>query len=310
LRRGDAGIRVRELQVRLSAVIHSPTTDADTVYGDGTVAMVEAFQRTRGLPITGVVDVTTWSSLVEAGWRIGQRLLYLATPNLRGDDVAELQIRLAQLGFNPGRIDGIFGTVLESALTDFQRNCGLEASGALTRATYIDLLRLSAMATDRHLVTEARDQAGFNDLGTGPLIVCGGGPLVPLVATALGRAFEVHVLVDAPTDEVAQLANDQGAALVLSFDSLEQLDGIHLHYWASYHSHSRRGDRLAGSIAAVLAQSNTLPRVEVTGMALPILRETKMTTLHIEYGNPSDQVLYRIAAGMSDVVMQVFHRDA
>ena len=28
---------------------------------------------------------------------------------LRGDDVAELQVRLAQLGFNPGRIDGIFG---------------------------------------------------------------------------------------------------------------------------------------------------------------------------------------------------------
>ena len=272
--------------------------------------MVEAFQRSRGLPITGVVDFTTWSSLVEAGWRLGQRLLYLARPHLRGDDVAELQIRLAQLGFNPGRIDGIFGSILENALTDFQRNCGLEVSGALTRATFLDLLRMTAIARDRHLVTEARDLAGFNDVGTGPLVLCGSGPLVSLMATKIGSAFEVQLLADTAVDEVASFANKSAAALVLSFESVEQLNSIHLHYWASYHSHSRRGDQLAGSIAAGLARSATLPRVEVTGMALPILRETKMTTLHIEYGNHPDQVLYQMASVMADVTRRVFHRDA
>jgi len=47
---------------------------------------------------------------------------------LRGDDVAELQVRLAQFGFNPGRIDGIFGVLTEEALNEFQRNCALEVS--------------------------------------------------------------------------------------------------------------------------------------------------------------------------------------
>ena len=30
-------------------------------------------------------------ALVEAGWRLGDRLLVLAAPQLRGDDIAQLQ---------------------------------------------------------------------------------------------------------------------------------------------------------------------------------------------------------------------------
>ena len=101
-------------------------TDAPSTYGDETVALVESFQRAKGLAITGVVDENTWNRLIEAGFQLGERLLFLSHPNLRGDDVAELQVRLAQLGFNPGRIDGIFGPLLDEALSDFQRNCGLD----------------------------------------------------------------------------------------------------------------------------------------------------------------------------------------
>ena len=48
-------------------------------------------------------------ALIEAGWRLGDRLLVLAAPQLRGDDVTELQDALNQLGFDCGRPDGIFG---------------------------------------------------------------------------------------------------------------------------------------------------------------------------------------------------------
>jgi N-acetylmuramoyl-L-alanine amidase len=277
-------------------------------FGDGTVVMVEAFQRSRGLPITGDVDETTWNRLVEAGWRLGERLLYLAHPHLRGDDVAELQVRLAQLGFNPGRIDGIFGSVTEHTLHDFQRNCGLGADGTLTRATLLEVLRLTSIVSKRYLVTEARDEAGFDDVGTGPIVVCGQSPLAQLVAQSLMSAREVRLMDDATTDEVALFANGHQAALVLSFQTLERLNVIHLHYWASYHSHSRRAEQLAGSIGASLGRSETFPRVEITGMALPILRETKMTTLHIEHGTPPDQVLGEIAAEIAAVVSKVIHR--
>ena len=286
-----------------------PSSDEPGSFGDGTVVMVEAFQLAKGLPITGELDATTWSRLVEAGWRLGQRLLFLSAPYVRGDDVAELQVRLAQLGFNPGRIDGIFGPVLERALVDFQRNCGLEPSGTVTRATLLDVLRMSALTSDRNLVTEARDVAGFDVTGSGPLVVCGESPLIDLVMVALSSDFDVRTMTDSSADEVASFANDNEVALVLSFQALEQINGIHLHYWASYHSHSRRGDQLAGAIAVELTRSLTLPRVEVTGMALPILRETRMTTLHIEHGTTSDQELCEMAAQIALVVAKVFHRN-
>ena len=43
---------------------------------------------------------------------------------LRGDDVAELQQDLGALGFDAGRVDGIFGPRTKDALEQFQRNIG------------------------------------------------------------------------------------------------------------------------------------------------------------------------------------------
>ena len=74
-------------------------------------------------------DESTWQALVESSWSLGDRPLMLRSPNLRGDDVGELQRRLSRLGFDAGRIDGIFGPDTHRALSEFQRNCGLTADG-------------------------------------------------------------------------------------------------------------------------------------------------------------------------------------
>jgi N-acetylmuramoyl-L-alanine amidase len=309
LRRGATGLRVRDLHERLVAFGLAPLADPVDKYDDGTVAAVEAFQRARGLPITGEVDAVTWTRLVEASWQLGQRLLYLTRPNQRGDDVAELQVRLAQLGFNPGRIDGIFGPVLEHALSDFQRNCGLAANGTLTRASLLELTRMTPIASVRNLVTDARDLAGFDDLGSGPLVLCGDSHLALLLESQISISIDVRRLEVGVVDAVASFANELSAAAVLSLQFLEGLNGIHLHYWASYRSHSRRGEQLASEIAAGLSRSQSLPRVEVTGMALPLLRETRMTTLHIEHGEQSDQELHELAVVIAQVLTEVFHRE-
>jgi N-acetylmuramoyl-L-alanine amidase len=267
---------------------------------------VEAFQRSRGLPITGEVDATTFERLAEAGWQLGQRLLYLTQPMLRGDDVAELQVRLAQLGFNPGRIDGIFGPLSADALGEFQRNCALEPSETLTKETLQALRRLSATNSTRSLVTDARDVAGFNPATGGAVLLCGDGPLVTALAAALESEVLVRVLIGVTQERAAQSANEHDVALVLSFQSLE-IEGLHLHYWASYRSHSHRGELLASSLASFLAHLPDVPRVEVTGMALPILRETKMTTIHVEHGTVSEQVLHEAVTAFEGLVGQVIH---
>ena len=286
----------------------TPLADTLGVFAEGTVVAIEAFQHSRGLPITGHADGITWSRLIEAGWRLGQRLLYLARPNLRGDDVAELQVRLAQLGFNPGRIDGIFGPTLEHALIDFQDNRGLVAHGTLSRATLLELTRMTPATAQRSLVTEARDLAGFTDETPGTLIIAGDSPLASLVVSALGASVDVRHLPNSTTDEVAEFANTHGAVVVVNFQTNERLNGVHLHYWASYHSHSWRGEQLASAIATGLSSSQHLPRVEVTGMALPILRETAMTTLHIEHGAHPEPALQELAVVISSILGKVIHR--
>ena len=56
LRRGHVSEWVRALQAALAI-------DADGVFGPGTQAAVEDFQRASGLPVSGVVDTATWQAL-------------------------------------------------------------------------------------------------------------------------------------------------------------------------------------------------------------------------------------------------------
>ncbi|HUY43282.1 MAG TPA: peptidoglycan-binding domain-containing protein [Acidimicrobiales bacterium] len=230
----------------------------------------------------------------------------MSSPHLRGDDVAEVQVRLAQLGFNPGRIDGIFGPRLDQALREFQENSGIEVSGTVTRATMHELDRLGGHH-ERRLVTEAW---GFEESGldASEIVVWGEGLLVDDLVAALRRRFVVHVPLGTSATGVAVFANTQRVALVLSLATLESVNGVHLHYWAGYHNHSRRGEQLASTIAAVLASSPRAPRVEVTGMALPILRETQMTTLHVEFGGAPDQERHQVVTAIVASVGQVIHR--
>lgn len=51
--------------------------------------------------------------------------------NSSGAEVSRLQERLKELGFNPGKIDGEFGTGTEAAVIAFQRSEGLLADGVV-----------------------------------------------------------------------------------------------------------------------------------------------------------------------------------
>ncbi len=217
-------------------------------------------------------------------------MLYLATPRLRGDDVADLQVRLSQLGFDPGRIDGIFGPLLHTAVSEFQRNRALEPSGVVSLTTLVELRRVAAITTDRHLVTDAREGIGFDEVGSGLVVIAGACPLAERVAAGWSDRSPMLRLASDDPDVIASAANRADARLVLSFAASPEVRGVRLNYWASYRSHSRRGERVASAIASRLARELTLPRVEVTGMALPVLRETRMTTVHVECGAQDEPI--------------------
>src|SRR5205814_7300565 len=120
---GDLGEGGADVQQRL--VVAGETIDAGGLggrFGSSTEGAVRAFQQRRGLLVDGTVGSETWGELVEAGFALGDRTLYLRSPHFRGDDVRALQRRLSSLGFDAGREDGIFGPRSDRAVREFQRN--------------------------------------------------------------------------------------------------------------------------------------------------------------------------------------------
>ena len=127
MRHGDRGPAVSDLQQRLRRVGFDP--GADGVYDDATRDAVVAFQEKRRIRADGICGRQTWMAVVEAGWRLGDRLLFERRPMQRGDDVADVQRRLGGLGFLEDRVDGILGPRTRGAVEDFQRNSGLTVDG-------------------------------------------------------------------------------------------------------------------------------------------------------------------------------------
>jgi N-acetylmuramoyl-L-alanine amidase len=152
-RLGATGPAVAEIRARLahlgllpsapdSAGTHSGYDDAE--FDRAVDQAVRAFQQQRGVTADGIVGPQTWRLLDDARWSLGDRVLQLSvTHMMTGDDVAELQQRLLDMGFDCGRVDGIFGRTTEHALIEFQRNIGLLGDGTAGPATYSALGRLA-----------------------------------------------------------------------------------------------------------------------------------------------------------------------
>lgn len=58
-------------------------------------------------------------------------ILRFTQPMMHGKEVEKLQRKLARIGYNPGKIDGIFGLQTEAALAKFQEQLGLLVDGEL-----------------------------------------------------------------------------------------------------------------------------------------------------------------------------------
>ena len=140
---GDRGKEVSDVQMRLHALGYVLGREGvDGFFGPRTQRALKTFQQARGLLADGILGPNTWRELVEAGYALGDRLVYLRMPAFRGDDVLALQVKLNLLGFNAGPERGIFDDDVESAVIDFQRNAGLPVDGIVGEDT---LLKLDAL---------------------------------------------------------------------------------------------------------------------------------------------------------------------
>ena len=128
IREGDRSQMVADVQARLRQV-GIDVGDETGAFGPVTKEAVRTFQQQRHLLADGIVGPDTWSALVEAGWRFGDRVLYFKNPPMRGDDVLALQGRMNALGFDAGREDGIFGRDTDNAVRAFQHEYAIPEDG-------------------------------------------------------------------------------------------------------------------------------------------------------------------------------------
>jgi N-acetylmuramoyl-L-alanine amidase len=314
LSRGARGEAVRDIQARLAALGYRIDPGEHGEFGLTTEQAVKEFQQRRRLMVDGRVGEDTWNELVEAGFSLGDRVLYLRYPFYRGDDVRALQSALNLLGFDTGREDGILGERTERAVLEFQRNVGLPPDGIVGGTTVDAIRRLRPVATGpgRADVREAEALSRLSaslegsriaiDPGHGPGDPGDAGPAGTLefevtlsLATNLvveleARGASPFLLRTAATNpspaERARSANEAGAeiliALHLNAHDDPAAEGASTYYYGREDWFSQAGQRLAESIQQSLTERLGLKDLRTHAKSLPLLRETRMPAVHME----------------------------
>jgi N-acetylmuramoyl-L-alanine amidase len=350
-RLGDRGPAVAEIRGRLTLLgLLPPTTDDgpgqaydSAVFDELVDGAVRGFQQDRGASVDGIVGPQTWRLLDDARWRLGDRVLWYAPSHpLTGDDVASLQRRLLELGFDCGRADGVFGRETGAALQEFQRNVGVDPDGTCGPATFKALDRLARTvvggAPSALRETEAIRRRGPTLAGKVVVIDPGHGGSDPgheahglveavlvedLVARIEGRLSATGVTAyltrprlgpgDSAPDEVARAAtaNQLRADLVLSVhvdghDS-PRANGVSTYCWGDCRtSLSVTGARFAGLLQRELVARTDLLDCGTHEKTWDLLRHTRMPAVRLELGyltHPGDAA--RLAdSGFRDVVAE------
>lgn len=304
----DSGEPVRDIQDRLAALGHPSDPDPRGEYGKATTDAVRAFQGERGLNVDGIVGPDTWRALYEAGYRLGDRLLVLRRPMLRGDDVGELQTRLNNLGFDAGKPDGIFGSDTQRALIEFQHNRGLPEDGVAGPEVITELRLVSRgqLDTGRETVREREWLRSLRPTVVGTRVFfdpaartieegAASWEAATAAAIALQEMGGLPVIsrsmdTQMPERVRAQRANRQGADVIVSFQLAED-DEEGVFSFEAPRSRSEAGARLAGHVASALATRQG-------GRATAILRETRSPAIVVSLRSLDGDTGRRVVAGI------------
>lgn len=331
MRLGDRSFAVAEIRHRLAHLGLLSRTNGDhdcvraacDVFDETVDHAIRAFQQQRGLRTDGVVDAETFRALDEAKWRLGDRVLsYVPGHPLVGDDVAALQRRLCDMGFDCGRCDGIFGPLTEAALREFQRNVGLPADGTCGADTLRALQRLrrtvvggrpyelrETLRLRHHPPTIAGKCVvldpghGGRDTGARTGDLCEASLVDDIANRIEGRLLAVgaqpfrtraaqHVLhpEDVPPSDAdrASFANAAEADVVVSL----HIDGHHdpacngfaVYYYGTARERSVVGERLAELVRAEVLERTDFLDCRTHPKTWELLRRTRMPAVRVECG--------------------------
>ncbi len=281
---------------------------------------IRSFQQERGLHVTGELNEATIRALEESRWKLGDRSLYLQqAPWMRGDDVATLQGRLTEMGFNCGRVDGIFGPLTESAVKEFQKSVGVVVDGKCGPATIIALLRLTKTISGG-APTQLRESAKQKNRGPAladKVIVLdpGSAPGEEEITLNIAQRIEGRLLAlgatvflvrganNNPTEsERIAFTNKNSADLLISLHTDRHdnpvAEGVATFFYGSdaHGIHSVVGERFASLVQREICARTDLLNCRTHAKSWDALRLTQCPAIRVDLGyltNPGD--LQRLA---------------
>ena len=258
-------------------------------------------------------------------------MLFRSSPLMRGDDVAQLQSRLTDMGFDCGRVDGIFGNKTEFAVKEFQKSVGATVDGKCGPATITALIRLTKTVAGG-APTKLRETAHQQSRGpalAGKVIVINparGGTNSGVSANNVAEAeitYDIATRVegrllalgasvfltrgpqnDPSESERIALTNKSNADLMISLncDSYknELAHGVATYSYGSdaHGVHSVVGDRFASLVQREICARTDLQDCGVHAKTWDLLRLVTAPAIRIDLGylsNPGDADRYRRA---------------
>jgi N-acetylmuramoyl-L-alanine amidase len=319
IRKGSKGAKVVDIQRRLKLLGYNlGPLEIDGVFGIETENAVKKFQQDRYISITGVVDDECWQELVDAGYKIGDRMLYLKEPPFRGDDVKTLQIWLKTLGFFKNNESGIFDKNTQKALIEFQKNMRLNSDGILGKETLVYLEKLKRIINEKKssnfpfikkisknnnekekIILDYGKSISISNNKTdkiflkNKLIICNN--IVNYCKELLiNDGFDVFITVDESKKNIPGIYNrikkankSNGDLLIsinLNFCNDINASGSSCYYFKGLKSFSVEGKKLAEIIQENLIKKLNMNDCRVHGAAFAILKDTNMTSVLVEPG--------------------------
>ena len=324
LRRGQRDIAVAEIRARLARMGFQVENLDEEFFDDKLDAAIRAFQQARGLNPDGIVGPLTLARIEEAHWALGDRVLQFVPGHLmRGEDVVTLQQRLVTLGFDLGKVDGLFGVRTDAALREFQQSVGIDADGVAGSDTFKAFERLARTVTGGR--SEKLRQAvlldsirtgiagktividpGHGGVDTG---VSGFGIFESNVVSAIAHrlqgklsALGASVALTRPLihstnpsdNERAQLCNEIDADFVISLHcdvaTSPEASGIAIfHFGSELGGWSHSGQRAAQRVHSAVLEHTQAADCKVHARTWEILRLTRMPAIRVEVGYLSNQ---------------------
>lgn len=142
---GSQGNSIKNLQSRLKAAGFDPKHTTGK-FDERTEGALKAFQRKSGLEATGRADAKTWKALQKSFILSKKAAGPAQDVGERSRAVLHSEKLLKKLGFNPGKVDGLFDRNTQKASQRFEKKYGGGKDGAIGEA---QLKKMEAVARQR-----------------------------------------------------------------------------------------------------------------------------------------------------------------